>query len=387
MPESSVIQRRIERAVLIVALVTAFGSCAVRLYSPPPVRTQDPRSTIEPVVADALESVLDDAVSEHGMPGIQAAVILEDGSAWVGASGTTDFSRRDPLLTTSLMRIASISRLYTAVLVMQAIERGELSLDAPLSNWLPGYARSDDVTTRMMLAHTSGLPDTFEEFRTLVRSGFRRGHLWETDELIAVHDGVLSFEPGTGYRYSNANDVFLGIVLEGATGIPVEELLRRDVLRPLGLADTWFPPADAVPDRLVSGFDRDLMPYPAEHHAGQTSWSSLAWTSGALVATAYDVAVFTRAFFTEGLLDAQSLRRMLDFGPAPDAGEAWTGNGLGVARAEMGGREYWGHEGLFIGFEGYALHDPQRQLQIMVPDNKSTFAHEEVVAALADALD
>jgi D-alanyl-D-alanine carboxypeptidase len=380
-------QQRFKRAMAIVATAVALESCAVQSYTPPPSAFRDARTTIDPGTAAELQTILDVAVNVNEMPGIQAAVILRDGTAWVSAAGTTDFSRRDPLLTTSLMRIASISKLYTAVLVMRAIERGELSLDDPLSRWLPDYPRADEITIRMMLAHTSGLPDTFEEFRTLLRSGFRRHYVWTAEELVAAHDGELYFEPGTAYRYSNANYIFLGIVLEGATGIPVEASIRRDILQPIGLNDTWFPPVDIVADRLVSGFDRDLMPYPTEHRADQTSWSSLAWTSGALVASAYDVAAFTRAVFTGDAVTRRSLDLMLEFGPAPDAGEAWTGYGLGVARVEIGGREYWGHEGLFIGFEGFTLHDPDRQMQIVVLGNKSTFAIEEVVAALAQAID
>jgi D-alanyl-D-alanine carboxypeptidase len=286
-----------------------------------------------------------------------------------------------------LMRTASISKLYAAALTMIYVERGELSLDDRLSVWLPHYARADEITIRMMLQHTSGLPDTFEQFGTLLRSGLRRRYIWKRTDLVKRHDGDLSFDPGTDFRYSNANYIFLGLVLEGITGQPVEQLLRREILEPLGLDETYFPPMESVPEGLVSGFDRDFMSFGAEHRPGQTSWSSLAYTSGALVASALDVARFTRALFAGEIVSGATLEKMQRFIPTRDAGDAWTGYGLGVVRAHIAGHEFRGHEGLFIGFEGYALHNVARGYDLTVMGNVSKFDVEAVIAALSERIE
>ena len=292
------------RAPYLTVALAAFPilsvvSCAGAPYNVPVDNAPDSRNTVPASLSTKLQAILESSIATNDMPGIQAAAILPDGSAWFSAAGSTDMSRSEPMRTHHLMRIASISKLYTAALTMIYVERGELLLDDRLSVWLPDYARADEITIRMMLQHTSGLPDTFEQFGTL---------------------------------------------------------LRREILEPLGLGETYFPPAESVPEGLVSGFDRNLMPFPAEHRPDQTSWSSLAYTSGALVASALDVARFTRALFAGEIVSRATLEKMQRFVPTRDAGEGWTGYGLGVVRAHIAGHEFRGHEGLFIGFEGYALH-------------------------------
>jgi D-alanyl-D-alanine carboxypeptidase len=371
-----------------MALLTA---CSTAPYVVPPHRALDPRSTVSAELADSLQAVLDEAVNANEMPGIQAAVITSDGEVWTGASGTTDFGRREPLRTDHLVRIGSITKLFTAALTLRSVERGELRLDDRLSRWIPQLRRSDELTIAMLLGHTSGLPDTFEQFGTLLRSALRRGTLWKPGELVARHDGKLHFDPGTGWRYSNGNFIFLGIVLDKVSGHPVHELLRREILEPLHLEDTYFAPYEPVPDRLVSGFDRDLMPFSSEHPRGQTSWASLAFTSGGMVASAWDLTRFTRALFQGGLVSADSLKAMVRFRDIRDEvgkdDPAWTGYGLGVSRHVIDGREYWGHAGLFIGSQGYALFDPARRTHVSVLGNVSRFDIDTVIAKLGRALD
>jgi D-alanyl-D-alanine carboxypeptidase len=372
-------------------LAVLLTGCSTAPYVVPPHRENDARNSVPDRLASQLQAVLDVAVNANRMPGIQAAVLLPDGKSWTGASGTTDYERREPFRTENLVRIGSITKLYTAAIVVRYVEEGKLRLDDRLSRWIPELARSDEITIEMLLRHTSGLPDTFEQFGTLLRSALWRDTFWTPRELVARHDGPLHFDPGTGWKYSNANYVFLGIVLEGISGRPYHELLRAEILGPYQLGDTFLAPYEPIPDRLVSGFDRDLMPMSSEQPPGQTSWASLAFASGGMVASARDLTRFTQALFAGGLVPDEALNRMVRFREVrKELGKenpAWTGHGLGIARYEIDGREYWGHAGLFIGSQGYALFDPKRRVHIAVLGNVSKFDADRVVEQLGRALE
>jgi D-alanyl-D-alanine carboxypeptidase len=382
--------RPFSNRLVFLSCATVFAvfanGCAATPYEVPAKRVGDSRNTVSADMTVSLQAVLDRAVNENKMPGLQAAAILPDGAVWVGASGTTDFKRTAPLRTDHLFRVASMTKLYTAALVMLSVERGELALDDRLSKWLPNYKRADEITVGMLLQHTSGLPDTFEKLGTLLRAGLFPRALWTPKELVAAHDKPLHFDPGTGWKYSNANYIFLGLILESVTGKPFNEILRRDILVPNGLPETFFAPSDTIPPRLVSGFDRALMPYPNEHPPTQLSWASLAHASGAIVSSAWDLAHFTRALFSGRIVTPKTLARMTEFVPTTGTRAAWTGYGLGIVRCEIGGVEYWGHEGLFIGFEGYTLYNPEKGCYLSVIGNMSTFNHEKVVAELGTVI-
>ena len=246
--------------------------------------------------------------------------------------------------------------------------------------------RTTSVQTRslsgMLLQHTSGLPDTFEKLGTLLGAGLFPRSLWTPKELVVAHDKPLHFDPGTGWKYFNANYIFLGLILESVTGRPFNEILRRDTLGPNGLSETLFAPSDTIPPRLVSGFDRALMPYPSEQQPTQLSWASLAYASGAILPSAWDLSHFTRALFSGRIVTPQTLARKIEFVPTEGAGAAWTGYGLGIVRCEIGGVEYRGHEGLFIGAEGYTVYSPAEVYYLSVIGNVSTFNHEKVVTEL-----
>lgn len=371
----------------LIAFTMLSVGCAVTPYVVPLRTAPDGRDTVADGVAESLQAVIDSAINENAMPGIQAAVIFPDGSFWVGASGTTDYKRTQPLRTDHLIRVASITKLYTAALTMLHVERGDLSLDDALSKWLPNYRRANEITVRMLLQHTSGLPDTFEKFGNLLRSVVSPRYSWTLQELVKCHDGPLHFDPGTRWKYSNANYIFLGIILESVTGKPFHEILRQEILEPNGLSDTFFAPSEGIPPRLVSGFDRSLMPFHSEHRPAQTSWASLAYSSGAILSSAGDVAQFTRALFSGRIVSLQTLDLMTVFKPTEGAGTAWTGYGLGVVRCQIGGLEYWGHEGLFIGSEGYALYNSAGGFCVSVIGNVSRFNHEKVIAELGTVIE
>ena len=207
--------------------------------------------------------VLDDARRSHGAPG--ALALLRDGEAeWSGVSGVADITGTE-LTDTTRFRIGSITKPIVALLVLDAVDRGELALDDIVTDLIPGAIKPEPPTTvRMLLDHSSGifnvgdegdiaadianLPDPVmraeaTDLGTRYLSGER---VSMNDELyIALADThVRYFEPGTGYHYSNVNYQLAAMVLEQVTGMPLGELVRSRLVEPLGLRHTTIAPSD-----------------------------------------------------------------------------------------------------------------------------------------------
>src|SRR5207253_496652 len=115
------------------------------------------RGGFDPSVALELQDALDDTLVRSGAPGAQAAVAMPNGPLWVGASGWADVDERRPFTPDTLFPIASITKTYTATVMMKLVEEGVLSLDDPLSRWVPGFPHAEGVTIEQLLDHTSGL--------------------------------------------------------------------------------------------------------------------------------------------------------------------------------------------------------------------------------------
>lgn len=263
--------------------------------------------------------------------------------------------------------LGSVTKVYTATLVLRLAETGGLELDDALSSFLPEFPRADEITIRQLLDHTSGLrdfylhlylrPDREEMIEKVTRA-------WTQDEMLelAARFGH-SFDPGTGWSYSNANYFLLGVVVERITGETLAAAYRRLLLDPLGLDRTWLTLyEDARADLPVTGY---MGRVPGWEHSemfgelGPTTIldrSFLEWGAGGLAAPARQALAFAAALFRGEILSPDSLEAMRGFRPTPPLGigegvaaDAESGYGLGLARMQRSGYEAIGHGGLFSG--------------------------------------
>ena len=294
---------------------------------------------------------------------------------------------KTPAPLNSIFRIASATKLYTAVLAMKLCESGLLDLEQTIDIWYPEIINSDAITVRMLLNHTSGLPDTFEKFSTLLISGLFANRIWKDEELIDRHNEMVYFEPGSEWKYSNANYILLGLIIEKISDLSLEQNFQQHIFEPLKLEETFYRPNENPTPFLLSGFDRSLMPFPNRHKPDQTSWSSLAVGSGAILASAMDMAIFMYALFNGDILEMHTVSQMMDFLPTKDAGENWTGYGLGIVRVNIDGKDYYGHEGLFIGFQSFMLYSPSGNFAIALAANKSQYQQDQVLSDLIKVIE
>jgi D-alanyl-D-alanine carboxypeptidase len=171
--------------------------------------------------AAELQDILDAAVNDLKVPGLQAYVRTPDNKTWFGVSGTVDFKRTALLRRDHILGVESITKLFTAAVVFQLVEEGKLSLEAPVSNWFPELPNAAKITISHLLSHTSGVPDVVKSVSTGGRSALNPGIVWDPAELIeAAARRKPLFDPGTNYHYSNTNYILLGVIAERLIGKP-----------------------------------------------------------------------------------------------------------------------------------------------------------------------
>lgn len=307
-------------------------------------------------------------LTEEGFPA--AVAYARDGDQdTTYAAGVADTATGREATAGDRFRIASSTKAFTATVLLQLAGEGRLSLDDSLAQWLPdvltgnGY-QPERITLRQLLNHTSGVHDpatTPEFFAPYLEEGDRAHVITPREVIERAEAHGPDFAPGTDVAYSNTGYLLAGLVIERATGHPVETEIARRVLEPLGLHDTSLPRTDPfLHGPHLHGYDL----------AGQdmTVFSpSYDWTAGAMVSTVSDLARFQRALFDGELLPPAQQAELRE---VVAAGER-QGYGLGVETMQLpcpdgSDRELWGTTGAGPGYYSYAFASADNERQLVL---------------------
>jgi D-alanyl-D-alanine carboxypeptidase len=301
-----------------------------------------------------LDAALKKSFKQSDAPGVVAAVQTPR-YTWVRALGVADRATGKPMTTEVYHRIGSVTKTFTATLLLQAEGDGLLSLDDTIDRYIKGVPNGDEITLRQLANMTSGVA-TYSDTEVFPGDpGVDPYRVWKPKQLvkIGIEDSPL-FDPGTQFNYSNTNYVLLGLVLEQVTGESIRELTREQIIEPLGLEDTSFPTlADtSLPDPHAQGYTLQGKS-SGEKPRDATDWNaSWTWTAGMMISTVDDLLVYGRALGTgKGLLSPKQQEERIDslasdvppFDKPPLKGDF--GYGLGLMK-EHG---WIGHSGLISG--------------------------------------
>jgi D-alanyl-D-alanine carboxypeptidase len=295
-----------------------------------------------------LQEVLDDLVAGHA-GGLVVAIGRDGEPARLCAAGSAD-THGTPLRPDDAFRIGSITKTFTAVMVLQLVDAGAVTLDAPLATYLPGTPLADGVTVRELLDHSSGIPDYAAQPELWTAVLADPGRTWTPEDSLAIVEGLdREFAPGSAHAYSSTNYLLAGLLVERVTGRSFAENLRTRITGPLGLDRTALPPDGPEP---VTGFSQELGPDATTERTSLTALETAAWAAGGMVSTAQDLTTFFRALAAGKLLPPAVLDEMTDFqGPA--------GIGLGLWRERLPTGPGYGHGGDLPGFRSFAAVRPE----------------------------
>lgn len=252
------------------------------------------------------------AVAERLTPGVQVCVTRHGKVVFSQGFGKADLEWGAAMTPTSVCRIGSVSKQFTAAAVLLLAQDGKLSLDDKLARFFPDFPNAERLTIRRMLSHTAGLgnytqttpPELVWQQAKTDRSSA------EMLDLMKAASAKLIFEPGTDYRYSNTGFVLLGLVVEKAAGQPYHDVLRDRLFTPLKLTRTAVDLVTEVVPQRAAGYAND----PAAGSGFQNaSYTSMTYPggAGAIRSTAEDLCAWHTALLGGKVLQPAMLEAML----------------------------------------------------------------------------
>ena len=183
------------------------------------------------------------------------AIVWDDGRRWLGAAGRADIAAKEPMTTRTAFALASVSKTLTAAVVLQLVGEGRLALDQPVAPLLPAYKLDRRITVRMLLDHTSGLPDYFLNPKIDKPLRARPDATW-TPERAWSYVAAKRPVPGKVWRYSNTNYLLLGELVEAVTGRTLAVEVRARLLDPLALRSSWYQAEEKPRAEGATGYRR-----------------------------------------------------------------------------------------------------------------------------------
>ncbi|MFJ3407313.1 serine hydrolase domain-containing protein [Promicromonospora sp. NPDC090134] len=373
----SIEKRRAARAAVAVVVAACLTASMAPATAAPGGSSAIPAPPSRAALVQQAERIV-----AAGTPGVVVETRDEDGGQTVVA-GTGDLRTGRAPQPHGQVRIGSVTKTFTATVVLSLVAEGRVDLDAPIGRYLPGVLPyAEPITVRELLQHRSGLYDygtvLWATPEVAARSRFA-DH--EPSELVGIATREpLQSAPGVEFGYSNTDYVLLGMLVERVTGHGYARELERRVLRPAGLRHTYVPGHSPWLLRPAArGYEA------VGSFAGLTDLTaynmSVAWASGDLVSTVGDVNRFYAALLGGRLLPDPLLREMRQTLPAFPGFDY----GLGLGRTEFCGQEVWGHVGGVPGYGTYSFTSARSGRQVTVVVNQGltqNMAAEDAAYAL-----
>ena len=266
-------------------------------------------------------------------------------------------------------RIASVTKTFTAVAILQLVESGALRLDDPIGKYVPGLSAGGRVTIHHLLSHTSGIPNYTDDDALMKEPSKPHAQAKIVDAFASK---PLLFEPGADYRYSNSDYFLLGMAMEKVTGRSYADVMQARVFAPAGMTRTSAMDTRVWPNSAVgySTNDQEVVP-------STVADLSLPFAAGSMISTANDLVRFDRALAAGTLLSAESMRLRV----RPVKGGCAYGVGVGTP---IGNWAVEDHSGGIEGFKSDFERIPQESLAIVVLANYDQLDTDEVLFAVRE---
>jgi D-alanyl-D-alanine carboxypeptidase len=367
-------------AALVVAALAGCGSSS-KSSSTSTASTSPSAHQFSAAAQVKLRQAVQGYVGSGKFPGLVAAVSSPQGS-FVYAAGESNVAMHAAMQANEYFRIGSITKTFTATVILQLAQQGKLSLNDPLSKYEPQIPNAASISIRELLNMTSGirhgsspLPNAQNPQKSLT-----------SQQVIAntVKHAPLS-APGKAYNYSDTGYLILGEVASKVTGTEIGTLIQRQILAPLGLHHTVYAAGTTLPAPTAHGYK-----YAHGQAHDATNWNE-AWagSAGAMASTVGDLQAWAPALATgKGILSPGMQQQRLQ------TVSAGSGTSYGLGILGIGG--YWGHDGEVAGYDSLVLYSPQTKTTIValgttsplanVPAQPTLEALPYVAAALIKAL-
>jgi CubicO group peptidase (beta-lactamase class C family) len=343
-----------------------------------PFLTAPAQPAVPATLKKKIDTVVRNTLASTGVPSASIAVVQKGAITYLQAYGDGRIDPRTPTAPSMRYSIGSISKQFTAAAVLLLAEQGKLSLDDPVSRFVPNLTRGNEVTIRQLLSHTSGYQDFWPQdyvppFMLQPVTADKILDLWARKPL--------DFDPGTEWQYSNTNFVIAGLIVERASGLPLLQFLSQHIFVPLGMKSVMNIDQERLTETDATGYLRYALGPPRIAPKEGKGWL---FAAGELAMPAEDLAKWDISLINQTVLTPASYRQM--------ESEVILKNGLGTryglgvdVRQELGQRAIE-HGGEVSGFTAHNLVFPDARVAVVVLTNQDSVDASADIARKVAAL-
>ncbi len=315
-----------------------------------------------------LISMMENTQNTTGSPGWMLGIQTEN-KYYKYAGGLANREGKIPMVDSFQIRIGSISKTFTATLVLILCDQGVLELNDKLENYYPEFPKANKITIRQLLMHTSGIV-SWDENDSIRNQIYEGTYDWTIDKLIDwASKQDLLFEPGEGFNYSNIGYFLLGKIIEEASGSSVVELISEKICEPLKLGNTFMASSAQFPGETIHGYDEssgtidDITGTPSANAIN----FELSWTAGGMISSLDDLSVWSRALYNGTLIsDSLHVQQMPVLNPPTENNPYYSGYGMGIKQSD----KWIGHNGAISGYVCYMFYYPDKDVSVITFFNK-----------------
>jgi D-alanyl-D-alanine carboxypeptidase len=317
-------------------------------------------SAFTPEQTSDLQQLLQLDQQQTGSPGEILGVWQRGHGGFVGTVGVSSLATGAPISPRDHFRIGSVTKTFTATLILRLAEQRKLRLSDHIDRFVKGIPGGHRVTIKRLLDQTSGFPDLSNRYNGKI---LNRPHTqWSARRLVvkSLRTQPRICAPGDCWHYSNVNYLTLGLIAAKAGGEPVSVQMRHQIFDRLGLAQTRLADTRPVPAPVGHGYQFTAANVPRDTSRWNFSW---AWTAGGITSTLRDLRRYCPALATgRKLLTKRMQRKRLNFVDiSQETTLPGTGYGLGIFALPTQAGVFLGHNGAVPGYDTLCLYSPQSQ--------------------------
>jgi len=383
-------KNRLLSVLLLVVLTGGYWTCGcsddTTAYNTDtsPSRQEPPYDWADPELAVRLKEAVEDWTEDFGLYGAAAVVWTPGWFDWSGSTGVKNLDTMEPYEIDTPGRIASITKSFTATVILQLVDEGSLTLDTPLDEFVPEYPNGENITVEHLLRHRSGIPEIHNFDGFFLASLVLRPRRWVTPEEILkwtylpipiLHiyreelvPRVPIAVPGGAFHYCQSGYIALGLIIEEVTGGILADVYDARIFRPLGMRETYLPRQGDPFDpwgytNLIGLIDQK---FPSKYLGGSANWlNSSGWSAAAIISTARELVIFLSGMLEGRLLSREGLAKATDW-MAMDPGNAVGSRdyGMGLLRIQYDGFSTVGHTGSLPGSLATMQYIPELDVYI-----------------------
>ncbi len=279
-------------------------------------------------------------------------------------------TEKKPLTSANRFRIGSITKMFTAAMILQLVEEGKLKLTDTLDKFFPQVPNAKKITIVQILWHRSGIPNVRRDQNS--QGNVNTIPVTKDEMLALIVKATPDFEPDTKHSYSNSGYQVLGLILEKVTGKPYGEALTERITSKIGLADTYLATGniDVSKNEALTymNFGDGWKPVAETH-------PSIRFSAGAIVSTPSDMAKFIQALFDGKIVSKESLDQMKTMRD---------GEGSGMEPFQFAGKTFYGHTGGADNYGAWLAYLPEEKLAVAYTTNAKVYPVKDIMSGIFD---